>query len=145
VSGATLTERLHAHLVEAEDGCLLWSGALRADGYGLIFDPRRGHRVGVHQVAWELAHRRRLPQGKVVRQSCGRPTCANPEHLRLMSRRVLARRVLPGPRANLAKTHCSAGHPLKGENLYRWRGQRHCRACHRERERERYHRLKAAG
>jgi hypothetical protein len=32
-------------------------------------------------------------------------------------------------------THCPSGHLLSGDNVYRWRGQRHCRPCHREAQR----------
>lgn len=140
----TLEERLDARLIETEDGCKLWSGPLRADGYGLIYDPRRGRRIGVHQLAWEVAHRRRLPRGKLVRQRCGNRTCAAPEHLHLTGKRDLARSVLPRLRRNIETTHCPAGHRLAGKNVYRWRGQRHCRACHRDRERRRYHARKRA-
>jgi len=30
-----------------------------------------------------------------------------------------------------AKTHCKRGHPLSGENLYRYRGERQCKTCRR--------------
>jgi hypothetical protein len=140
---ATLELLLHARLVEAEDGCLVWTGPKRKDGYGLMFDRRRHRLVGVHQLAWELAHRRRLPAGKLVRQRCGRRDCARLEHLYLSSKRVLARTVLPTVAGNLAKTRCPRGHRLAGKNVYRWRGERHCRTCHRERERRRYHAQKA--
>lgn len=43
---------------------------------------------------------------------------------------------LPGLRS-----HCPHGHPYDDENTYRDKlGHRHCRACHRERERRRCHR-----
>lgn len=42
------------------------------------------------------------------------------------------------------RTHCPQGHPYSGDNLHiRPNGNRHCRACHRERERRRYHERKA--
>jgi hypothetical protein len=39
------------------------------------------------------------------------------------------------PAAHIVKTHCPKGHLYDEENTYRWRGQRHCRACARERNR----------
>jgi uncharacterized protein YjcR len=30
-----------------------------------------------------------------------------------------------------AQTHCKRGHPLSGDNVYEYRGMRHCRACKR--------------
>jgi HNH endonuclease/NUMOD4 motif len=38
-------------------------------------------------------------------------------------------------RAN--QTHCVHGHELTGENLYRYGTRRHCKACHKRRDRER--------
>lgn len=138
---ATLEERLRARLVETDEGCLLWTGTRRENGYGVIVENRV--RFSVHRVAWELAHGR-IRKGKVVRHRCGERACANVEHLFLASKRDVARDVLPSLKRNLAKTHCRAGHRLAGKNLYRWRGQRQCRACHRERELRRYHAKKAA-
>lgn len=43
------------------------------------------------------------------------------------------------------RTHCPKGHAYAGDNLHvRPDGSRHCRACHRERERSRYRRVKVA-
>lgn len=39
-------------------------------------------------------------------------------------------------RGHAAKTHCKYGHPLSGENLYVFGGQRVCKACHARRKRE---------
>jgi hypothetical protein len=38
---------------------------------------------------------------------------------------------------NARKTHCPQGHPYSPENTSVRDGQRHCRTCHRERERAR--------
>jgi hypothetical protein len=35
----------------------------------------------------------------------------------------------PGPHANRTKTHCLRGHPLSGDNLYRRKDGRDCKAC----------------
>lgn len=42
-----------------------------------------------------------------------------------------------------ASDHCRKGHPLSGENVAEYRGQRRCRTCHREYMRE-WMRSKAA-
>ena len=42
------------------------------------------------------------------------------------------------------KTHCIRGHELSGDNLYEYKNRRICRECGRIRDRERYHRQKAA-
>jgi hypothetical protein len=134
----SLAERFAAKVVPGPDGCLLWTGMLNEGGYGVTFD--KGP-TAAHRVAWELAHGRRVPRGKVVRHTCPRKNCVAAGHLVLATRRTVARAVIVAD--NIAKTHCPKGHPLRGRNLARWGGQRRCRACHRARERDRYHRVKA--
>ena len=142
MAAAPLAERFAARVAEGPDGHLLWTGHTNARGYGLIHDG--GRQVAAHRVAWQLARGRRPPRGMVVAHTCDRPECVAIEHLQLMRRRRVAREKLPTVAANLAKTHCARGHRLAGKNVYRWRGQRHCRTCHRERVRERYHADRAA-
>lgn len=137
----TLEERLRARLVETADGCLLWTGPLCADGSGVVCNG--GRKVFVHRVAWELANGP-IPAGTVVRQSCGRRSCAAVEHLYSMSKADLARTVLPNVAANIAKTHCVHGHRLAGENVNQSHGRRCCRVCDREQARRRYWARKAA-
>lgn len=45
---------------------------------------------------------------------------------------------------NAEKTVCNSGHPLSGDNVYRYRGDRHCRACNRDRVAE-YKQRKRSG
>ncbi len=60
--------------------CWPWLGGHdNGDGYGRAFDGERTRQA--HDVAWELANRRKLPKGKVVRHSCDNPPCCNPQHL----------------------------------------------------------------
>jgi len=57
-------------------------------------------------------------------------------------RRRVARLASGGAVANRDKTHCIHGHPL-ADCLTRQGGHRHCRVCHRERQREYRNRLHA--
>lgn len=62
------------------DECWLWRGGHDAkDGYGRAFDGKRTRQA--HDVAWELANRRKVPKGKLIRHSCDNPPCCNPKHL----------------------------------------------------------------
>jgi hypothetical protein len=63
--------------------------------------------------------------------------CVNPAHLEPVTPRVNARRGFGASGRNARKTHCPAGHPYAGDNLYRYpiTGDRHCRACGREQKR----------
>ena len=64
--------------------CWLWSGAKDRDGYGVIADGKRT--LGAHRVSYEM-HHRPLPPGAVVMHSCDTPTCVNPAHLSVGTKR----------------------------------------------------------
>lgn len=59
-------------------GCLLWTGALTAEGYG-TYGPDRAHRFSYEH------HKGPIPDGMNVCHRCDRPGCIEPEHLFLGS------------------------------------------------------------
>jgi len=63
--------------------CLLWVGGKR-NGYGRL--RRRGKSFSVHVRVFEEYNRKLLP-GEVVRHSCNRTLCINPDHLLAGSQR----------------------------------------------------------
>jgi len=137
-----LADRLLSRLVEDEHGCLIWQGYRNPEGYGVIVE--RGRLRLVHAVAWELEHGR-IRRGRVVLACEHNRACCNPAHLRAATPRQRNRERHPRIAAQIAKTRCPKGHPLSGQNVYRWRGQRHCRQCHRDRQRARYQAGKERG
>ena len=123
--------------VDKRDGCWVWTGAMRS-GYGNIrWD---GKVAAAHRVAYEL-ERGPIPDGLVIDHLCRNTSCVNPAHLEVVTRRENTIRGETRAAENVAKTHCPAGHPLAGENLYQSPGRphRHCRECHRVNARARYH------
>lgn len=119
----TLAERLAAKSERRPDGCLVWTGTVKANGYGrLVFEGRDLH---VHRVAYELAHGP-IPDGLTVDHLCGTRACIEPTHLEVVTRSVNSQRGNPRP------TQCVRGHELAGDNV-RWRrnGTRQCRTCDR--------------
>jgi hypothetical protein len=64
-----------------ENGCILWTGAKDADGYGVI---RRGtqkaNNVRAHRVSYEMFVGP-VPNGLMILHTCDRPPCINPFHL----------------------------------------------------------------
>lgn len=67
------------------DGCWIWTGATDTRGYGHL--RWRGRIVRAHRLAYELVNGP-IPAGSghhgmVVRHSCDRRICCNPEHLLL--------------------------------------------------------------
>lgn len=116
------------------DECWPWLGATNGNmGHGQLTVAQRRHYA--HRAAWELAHGP-IPPGFFVCHHCDNPPCCNSAHLFLGTARDNAQDMVAKGRHvswHAAKTHCSNGHPLSGENLYvppSGRG-RYCRACRR--------------
>lgn len=120
-----------------ESGCWLWT-AHTAAGYGR-FRMNRPRRVAcAHRVAYELVVGP-IPEGLDLDHLCRNRGCVNPAHLEPVTRGENVRR---GAKGRLV-THCPQGHEYDGPNTYvDPKGLRHCRACRRERELQRYYRLK---
>lgn len=63
-----------------QDGCLLWTGSVKDNGYGQTCWHRRT--VTAHRVAWQMIHGP-IPDGLCVMHTCDVRACVNPAHLRL--------------------------------------------------------------
>jgi hypothetical protein len=125
--------------VRGPDDCWQWQAATT-----------RGHgRFGVAPGDVRLAHRYSyglafgaLEPDTVLHHECRNPGCVNPLHLRPMTQSEHMH--IHGETFNSAKTHCAAGHPYEGDNLYvNPRGHRFCRTCQRD-ARRRYKARKRA-
>lgn len=113
-----------------------WIGGTNGVGYG-TFHAGKKLRTYAHRWSYQY-HVGPIPDGMHLDHLCRNPKCVNPEHLEPVTcRENLLRGV--GPSAlHAAKTHCPAGHPYVGDNLYVHprKGYRVCRACGRERYRQ---------
>lgn len=138
--------RLDSVLARCEDidGCWVWAGGKDRQGYAVVHvggTTKRGHRWVWEQFVGEI------PNGLVLDHLCRNTSCVNPEHLDPVTVRVnTIRGRVPlvagenGRRANLAKTHCPAGHPYAGNNIIRNGVRRNCRECGRSRSRAHWRR-----
>lgn len=71
--------------VQKGEGCWLWGGSLKTNGYGQLNGPsqgggRDGKNLLAHRVAWELVNGP-IPDGLWVLHRCDNPPCVNPAHL----------------------------------------------------------------
>lgn len=130
-----MLSRFARKMVRRPDGCWIWTGATNDGGYGQL---RADDRVQyAHRLAYETFVGP-IPDGLQIDHLCRTRLCVNPAHLEPVTQRE---NILRGesPQALRSRaTHCIAGHPLSGGNLYiRPDGKgRHCRTCQRRRNRE---------
>lgn len=121
-SSATMADRFE-RFVRRTPTCWLWTGYLKPNGYGSIWDGTR--KVYAHRYAYEL-HRGPIPAGMQIDHLCLNKACVNPEHLEVVTQRTNLLRATGSPAENARKTHCPRGHEYDGVNN---RGERVCRTC----------------
>lgn len=133
-------ERVLARVAKDPAGCWLFEGGLNKFGYGKVSIRKEGGAGwavrGAHRVVYE-ALVGPVPPGLQLDHLCRQRRCVNPDHLEPVTPRENTMRSRAPSRLNADKTACDKGHELTPENTYTWRGQRHCRACRRESDRQR--------
>ncbi|MFR9675862.1 HNH endonuclease [Streptomyces sp. TR02-1] len=142
-----------------EEGCLIPAYGTRLRGYVRVRlgdgSMHLAHRIVVAEEHGPIpesvtvdhtCHNRAVALGTCAGgHSCRHRACIELSHLAPSEAVDNWRRGTEGaPAMHRAKTHCPAGHPYTGENLYvrPSTGARRCRTCHREREAERQRKKK---
>lgn len=127
---------------DPDTGCVEWLGALDRDGYGRF--QVLGRCKEAHRFIYETEVGP-IPDGLVVDHLCRNHACQNTAHMEPVTSQLNTLRGYSPAGRNAWKTHCHAGHPLSGENLYiNPAGERQCRECARERGRRYWARKRAA-
>lgn len=121
-------ERFFKNVKKLENGCWLWTGYTRRDGYGQFHDKRT---VYVH--IWAYRHLKgEIPKGYELHHRCENHACVNPDHLDpLIKPDHLVKGNSP-PSRNKRKMFCIRGHSLIDAPLDRngWRVCLTCRHIH---------------
>lgn len=126
--------------VEVPDvlGCWQWVASFNSHHYGQF--RIWGKTRTAHRLAWSLIVGP-IPVGLDLDHLCRNRGCVNPRHLEPVTRRVNTQRGMAAERTRASRaeqTHCRrGGHPLSGDNLrIGSKGERTCRTCRREQNRE---------
>ncbi len=105
----TMRQRLEHHL-KWDGDCLIFVGPHHPYGYGQFNFEGKAQRA--HRVAYELA-KGQIPKGLNVLHSCDRPSCCNPDHLRLGTQKDNSADCWARGRARMPEKHQITGRPRK--------------------------------
>lgn len=128
-----ITEKIK---IDSVSGCWVWTDSLNSAGYGRIYFQPKGKPVLAHRLAYELFVGPVL-DCLVLDHICRVRACVNPQHLEPVTFTENVRR------GDAVKTQCPRGHPYDAENTGISNGGKRCLTCHRERQRDYYHRTKS--
>lgn len=130
----TLRERVLSRLAITPSGCLLWTGATTAGGYGAVSVDGKIEYVHRLMYRWFIGP---IPDGYQIDHLCRVRPCASPADLEAVTQLTNIMRGEAVTVVNAAKTHCDSGHEFTEANTYYRpdRTGRQCRACRRDRKR----------
>lgn len=126
----TVDERFEKY-VRRSPNCWEWAGPKSMYGYA-----RFGGKpmLAAHRYAYEQV-KGPIPEGLQIDHLCRNHGCVNPDHLEAVTNQVNSLRGVGPSAQNARKTHCKRGHEFSPANTHRYRGQRLCRLCGREKTR----------
>ena len=73
-----IPERIQRRLFRSRTGCLVWTGAIDDEGYGVVW--WEGRRQRVHRVLFKLRRGRWPRRDREILHTCDRPWCQEDRH-----------------------------------------------------------------
>ncbi len=120
----------------SENGC--WIPRRSPKRHGYVYVMASGVNYRAHRLVYEVLVKP-IPSGMQIDHLCRKRPCINPLHLEPVTARQNQLRGLTVAARHAAQTHCQDGHPFDFLNTQvNAAGHRHCRECHRIKERQRY-------
>jgi len=130
---APLDERIEKlTIIDKHTGCWEWQGAKNNLGYALMRDTNNMRMRTGHRMSYEFYNNTTIPPDMCVCHTCDNPSCVNPQHLWLGSRKQNTADMerkgrhrywghqslvgVPKPRKNCI--HCGASIPVTVINRY---------------------------
>jgi len=87
-------DRLLASIArDPSSGCWLWRGQISNSGYGrmMVRQASENKMESAHRASY-AAFVAPIPDGAIIRQSCGNRLCVNPEHLEIIDQERAGKR-----------------------------------------------------
>lgn len=124
-----LEDKIISKILENENGCWLWQGAVFNKPYGQYGQIRLLTKAGskvsrAHRVSYEHFVDK-IPKGLELDHLCHETLCVNPDHLEAVTHTENMKR-----RKDSNLPNCKHGHTYTSETTYiNTRGRRECRIC----------------